>query len=163
MELESLKRRYVELHNLIEKARSVEQEYSQLKVFLSQAYDFMPESFPEGPLPGTPQFNVQHQPLYTTAPTSSGGINRRAFGTPTIQGGAPVRVMLSDAAAFVLKRDGAVHLKELLKKVRDEGWTGSGDDSKDEKTLYNSMSAKPHRFENTGKNIWKLAEAELSK
>lgn len=50
-----------------------------------------------------------------------------------------------------------LHMDQLLRRVRELGWAGSGDDTKDKKSIYVALLRSP-RFTNKGKNIWTLNE-----
>ncbi len=146
--IEKARLRFEELREIIANAEAVKGEYYQLDGFLRQAYQLFPDAFPEPPVligsvtPSTP------------AP--------QAFATPiggTIQSKAPGAPATKDAAASVLRMYGRLHIREVLKRMRDVGWIGNTDDKKAKKTLFNTMASRKNYFVNVGNNYWELREA----
>jgi hypothetical protein len=132
-------RRFREVQEIMAKAASVRQEYYTLDAFLTQAHTLFPEAFDEWPIPDItliqpPPADLTHKP-------------QKPFG----------KLRTSDYAEWVLKVHGQLHIRDLVKRMREEGWTGNKDDAKAEKTLFNIMADKEDRFQNFGKNVWGLA------
>jgi hypothetical protein len=67
----------------------------------------------------------------------------------------------SAAALEVLRKQGPLHLRKLLEKMQQIGWTGdSADAKKREKALYVYLHRNGQLFENVGNNVWKVRTAE---
>jgi hypothetical protein len=70
----------------------------------------------------------------------------------------PLKVnRLASSAESVLKRTGKLHINPLMDQMRKEGWISTGDNHKDMKNVYASLS-KNKRFANLGRNVWDLAK-----
>jgi hypothetical protein len=70
------------------------------------------------------------------------------------------RFCTSDFAEWVLKVHGPLHIREIMRHMREEGWQGNRDENKAEITLFNVMASHKDRFENLGKNLWGLTKKE---
>jgi hypothetical protein len=60
-------------------------------------------------------------------------------------------------AEKILKAKGAeMHLDDMVKTARKQGWEGSGDDSKDRERFYSTMHRHPEKFKKTAPLTWSL-------
>jgi len=66
----------------------------------------------------------------------------------------------SIAARDVLRKSGALHLRDLVSKMQQMGWVGSSDQKRAEKAVYVNMLRNKAVFENTGQNIWRIRTQE---
>ena len=91
----------------------------------------------------------------TESPPSSASVQLPK--TPTPNGnrlGVPYTL---DYAEKILKAKGAsLHLDEIVKIARKQGWEGSGDDSKDRERFYSTMHRHPDKFKKTAPLTWSL-------
>jgi hypothetical protein len=68
------------------------------------------------------------------------------------------KVRTAEVAHKVLRTDGRLHMGELLKRVREEGWAGSGNDTTDKNRLYVAMHRLPKVFKSHGGGRWSVKE-----
>lgn len=60
-----------------------------------------------------------------------------------------------DYAEKILKAKGVeMHLDEIVKSARKQGWEGSGDDAKDRERFYSTMHRHPDKFKKTAPLTW---------
>jgi hypothetical protein len=132
-------KRFKEVKEIMDKAASVRQEYYDLEAFLNQAHKLFPDVFDEWPLPG-----MLGPPSAATPPDAS----QKPLG----------HLQTSDYAEWVMRVHGPLHIREIVKRMREEGWAGNPSDTVAAKTVFNILANKPDRFRNSGKNIWALVE-----
>jgi hypothetical protein len=54
-------------------------------------------------------------------------------------------------AGVVLDKFGPrLPIMDIMTRLKEAGWRGSGDERKDYKNVYTILSTKPHRFRNVG-------------
>lgn len=131
-------------------AARVRQEYYDLQAFLNQAHGLFPDAFSEWP--------IQDVGLAGASIGSSSFPHQTSENRPSKALKPDSRLRSSDYAEWVLKVHGTLHLSEILKRMREEGWRGNASDGTASKTLFNVLASKPDRFTNLGKNLWKLRE-----
>lgn len=68
-----------------------------------------------------------------------------------------------EAARAVLQNGGPLHLKEIIKRMRESGWTGSDKPGNAEKAVYVCMLRNPKWFIKVGSNVWTLKKEEHEK
>jgi hypothetical protein len=151
--IEAAKRRFREVQEIMGRAAQVRQEYHDLEAFLRQAHHLFPDAFDEWPLPGldgVPLVPVNRKMSSSIAPSEAPQKQR--------VGG---KLRTSDIAEWVLKVHGPLHIREIMRRMRDQGWARNRDDIKAEKTLFNVMASHADRFTNKGKNVWGLAAKDI--
>ena len=131
--IQQAQKRFEETSKIIAKAEEVRAEHNQLSQFLEIA-----------------------KQLSTTLP----GNGRRPVEKPAVQVPAlqPPNMSIPDRAFAILKTKGKLHLSELFLEMRRLGWKSTGDNVKDKKNLNTSLSTRPTRFHNLGKNVWEVVE-----
>jgi hypothetical protein len=148
--IERAKKRYKEVEDIMARADEVRDEYLQLRSFLMQAYQLFPDAFDEPPVPVSgvrPTATATSPPATPTTPAGPVG-----WKPPK----PPGKLRTSDFAAWVLTVHGRLHIREILKRMLEEGWSGNPDGKKAEKTLFNTMASHKNRFRNVGNNFWEL-------
>ena len=55
---------------------------------------------------------------------------------------------------------GRLHVREVVKRMRGEGWVGNPDDRIAAKSIFNVMSSHKDLFRNVGDNFWELTGHE---
>jgi hypothetical protein len=150
--VERARLRFQELRDIMARAEAVKAEYYQLDGFLRQAYQLFPDAFPEPPvlIGGEPQ--PASVGLAGTPNAASDGEIGKTMNSPR----RPELLKTKDFAAWVLKVYGRQHIRDVLKRMRDEGWIGNPNYKRAAKTLFNTMSSHKNVFRNVGNNQWEL-------
>jgi hypothetical protein len=129
--IQQAQKRFEETSKIIAEAEKVRAEHNQLAQFLEIA-----------------------KQLSTTLP----GNGHKLMEEPDVQIPAtqPPNMSIPDRAYAILKAKGKLHLTDLFTEMRRLGWKSTGDDVKDKKNLNTSLSTRPTRFHNLGKNVWEV-------
>ena len=143
--IEKSRRRLAEVSKIIDAARAVESEFNLLSAFLLQV-----DAVRKRLEPGTSD-SAQPHTQTTSGPErpqlQKDGVNQTA-----------------ELADYVLRVYGPrIRLNDILDRLAEEGWKGSGNRRKDWKNLYNNLSSKKKRFRNVGKNVWERVSEENRK
>ena len=149
--------RFQQVQQIMADAAKVRQEYYDLQSFLRQAHNLFPDAFELWPLPGmdgSPPGNIQVQVSDKVQIDDGVAVDSKSGGLPTKRG-------TSDYAEWALKVHGSMHIRDILRRMRDEGWKGNPDDAIAKKTLFNVMNSHKDTFENQGRNVWALKKQEV--
>jgi hypothetical protein len=146
------KLRFEKVRDIMARAEAVKAEYYQLDAFLRQAYQLFPDAFPEPPalIGSGPQTAAANMTF-----TIEGALGQPEIGRVN-QPRQPGLLKTKDFAAWVLKVYGRQHIRDVLKRMRDEGWIGNPSDKRAAKTLFNTMASHKNVFRNVGNNLWEL-------
>ncbi len=131
--IQKARKRFEETSKIIAEAEKVRAEHNRLSQFLETAKQL------SAAMPGN-----GHRP-----------VEKPAAQIPAVQ---PPNMNIPDRAFEILKAKGSLHLSDLFLEMRRLGWKSTGDDGKDKKTLNTSLSTRPKRFHNLGKNVWEVVE-----
>src|SRR6266487_6569999 len=124
--IEEARDEFERLSNVIAQADAVRPRWNDLKSLLDLAEKL-----------GT---SNSHSPT----PTQSGDVSDQGI-DPFVSEVKPNR--FTSAAAEVALRSGQLHMRDLLRRMHEGGWVGSGDDKRDKKNVYNTL-AQSKRFKN---------------
>jgi len=139
--IEQARNRYRELSTILDAAESVRPEWKQLQVFLAMAERLFPKELGDG---------SQSAPARDAQPEIRQGVNGNA-GT------------IADRAERILRGRDRLPLKDLFAEMRAGGWQATGIERNDQNNLRNTLASRKDRFENTGRNIWRLKETPMQK
>ena len=132
--IEKARTRHRELSRILEAAEAVRPEWKQLQEFLAMAERLFPKELGGGS-PSAPAKEPQ--------PEIHQGVNGNA-GT------------IADRAERILRGRERLPLKDLFEEMRVAGWQATGIERNDLNNLRNTLASKKDRFENIGRNTWRL-------
>ncbi len=158
--VEKLLARHAELKAVVDEYNRIISEFMELNNTIDNLRRHFPDDFPAV----EQEVSAQHIVLRSPAQhmTTMGQTAALLLKSP-IRGGTlltgfelPKPLTISGLAEEILAADHPLHATEILKRLREKGWQGSGDDQKDIRNVSTTLGLKKDVFYNNGRNTWSL-------